>query len=426
MGYTLCLIRHGQSRWNEENRFTGWTDVDLTDRGIKQAIRAGNMLKAHGYAFDVAYTSVLKRAIRTLWHVLDQMDELYIQDHKLWRLNERHYGALQGLNKAETAKKYGDAQVKVWRRSYATPPDALDAEDPRHPKHDPRYKDVPAQELPATESLKTTLGRFLPAWHQDIAPAIKRGERIIIAAHGNSLRALIKHLDQVGDDDIVNLEIPVGMPLIYELDNDLKPIKHYYLGDAGAEMRSMAFLSDGPLLQLLSRRLIDAGTCDIDKAWLLTSVQAGNGNGNGVGKHPASVAPVDETSAPSAGHYFLKHSADVAEAMASAEFVLLAAGQPETQELLPQLHDTLSPDKHVVIAVLDKDADVDLAKLEGSLGIKQRTLAVKLQAEESQEPMEVLTLGAATSEDASLVATIFEAAICRRALVKQPQAGQKQ
>ena len=227
----LVLVRHGESAWNKENRFTGWTDVDLSEKGREEAHEGGAVLKAEGYTFDVAYTSVLKRAIRTLWMVLDEMDLMWIPVHRSWRLNERHYGALQGLNKAETAEKFGEAQVKVWRRSYDVPPPALEPSDARYPGHEARYKSLTQAELPLTECLKDTVARFLPIWHETIAPAVKRGERVLIAAHGNSLRALVKYLDNISDDEIVGLNIPTGVPLVYELDDNLKPIRHYYLGD---------------------------------------------------------------------------------------------------------------------------------------------------------------------------------------------------
>ena len=227
----LVLLRHGESTWNKENRFTGWTDVDLSDKGRQEAKEGGQVLKAGGYTFDVAYTSVLKRAIRTLWTVLDELDQMWIPVHRSWRLNERHYGALQGLNKAETAAKFGEAQVKVWRRSYDVPPPALTADDPRYPGSDPRYRNLTKEELPLTECLKDTVARFLPLWHETIAPAIQSGQKVLIAAHGNSLRALVTYLDNIPEDEIVELNIPTGMPLVYELDDQLKPLKHYYLGD---------------------------------------------------------------------------------------------------------------------------------------------------------------------------------------------------
>jgi 2,3-bisphosphoglycerate-dependent phosphoglycerate mutase len=229
--YKVVLLRHGESIWNMENLFSGWTDVDLSERGKAEAHRAGQLMKAEGYVFDVAFTSVLKRAIRTLWTALDEMDLMWIPVHHSWRLNERHYGALQGLNKAETAARYGDAQVKIWRRSYDIQPPALEKDDPRWPGRDPRYQDLAPQDVPLTECLKDTVARFLPYWHETIAPAIKSGERVIIAAHGNSLRALVKYLDNIPDSEIVELNIPTGVPLVYELDEDLKPIRHYYLGD---------------------------------------------------------------------------------------------------------------------------------------------------------------------------------------------------
>ena len=229
--YKIVLLRHGESEWNKENRFTGWTDVDLSEKGIEEAKRAGKLMKEAGLDFDIAYTSVLKRAIRTLWLAQDVMNLLWIPVIKSWRLNERHYGALQGLNKAETAQKYGDEQVHIWRRSYDTQPPALTEADERFPGHDRRYHDLTKDELPLTECLKDTVARFLPFWHETVAPAIKSGKRVLIVAHGNSLRSLVKYLDNIPDDEIVELNIPTGVPLVYELDKDLKPIKHYYLGD---------------------------------------------------------------------------------------------------------------------------------------------------------------------------------------------------
>jgi 2,3-bisphosphoglycerate-dependent phosphoglycerate mutase len=238
--YKIVLMRHGESQWNLENRFTGWTDVDLTDLGREQARKAGQMLKDQGYEFDIAFTSVLKRAIRTLWIALDAMDAMYLPVHNNWRLNERHYGALQGLNKAETAAQYGDEQVLIWRRAYAIAPNPLALDDPRHPKFDPRYARLSAQQLPATECLKDTVERVLPFWEETIAPAIRAGRRVMISAHGNSLRALIKHLDHVSEEDIVHLNIPTGQPLVYELDKDLRPIRHYYIGDPAEIAAAMA------------------------------------------------------------------------------------------------------------------------------------------------------------------------------------------
>ena len=238
--HTIVLLRHGESTWNKENRFTGWTDVDLSERGREEATEAGRLLREGGYVFDRAFTSVLKRAIRTLWMALDGLDQMWIPVEKSWRLNERHYGALQGLNKAETAAQHGEAQVKVWRRSYDILPPPLTADDPRHPSRDPRYAALKPEELPLTESLKTTVERFLPYWHGTIAPAITSGERVLIAAHGNSLRALVKYLDHLDEQTIVELNIPTGIPLVYELDEQLKPIRHYYLGDAAAAAAAAA------------------------------------------------------------------------------------------------------------------------------------------------------------------------------------------
>ena len=237
-GSKLVLLRHGQSTWNKENRFTGWTDVDLSDKGREEATAAGRLLRDEGFSFDIAYTAVLKRAIRTCWMALDELDLLWIPVERHWRLNERHYGALQGLNKAETAAKHGDAQIKIWRRSYDIPPPPLDAGDPRHPSHDPRYAALSPGDLPSTEALKQTVDRFLPYWSGTIAPAIRSGRRVLITAHGNSLRALVKYLDHISDQDIVELNIPTGIPLVYELDANLEPIKHYYLGDAEAAARA--------------------------------------------------------------------------------------------------------------------------------------------------------------------------------------------
>lgn len=235
----LVLLRHGESDWNKQNRFTGWTDVDLSEKGIEEAKRAGELLKKEGFTFDIAYTSVLKRAIRTLWLTLDGMDLMWIPVVRNWRLNERHYGALQGLNKAETAAKFGDEQVLIWRRSYDIQPPKLEKSDERYPGHDPRYADLTEEELPLTECLKDTVARFLPLWHETIAPVIKSGKKVLIAAHGNSLRALVKYLDNIPDEEIVSLNIPTGIPLVYELDDDLKPIRHYYLGDEAAVEAAM-------------------------------------------------------------------------------------------------------------------------------------------------------------------------------------------
>ena len=237
--YKLVLVRHGESVWNKENLFTGWTDVDLSAKGIQEATEGGEFLKKEGFLFDVAFTSVLKRAIRTLWIIMDQMDLMWIPVIRDWRLNERHYGALQGLNKAETAAKYGEDQVKIWRRSYDIPPPPLEENDPRNPAKDPRYKELSKNEIPLTECLKDTVARFLPCWHEKIAPAVKSGKRVVVVAHGNSLRALVKYLDHISDQAIVELNIPTGMPLVYELDQNLKPIRHYYLGDPEKVKRAM-------------------------------------------------------------------------------------------------------------------------------------------------------------------------------------------
>jgi len=227
----LVLVRHGQSLWNKENRFTGWTDVDLDEQGQKEANLAGQILKDSGFTFDIAFTSVLKRAIRTLWLILDKMDLMWIPVERSWRLNERHYGALQGLDKAETAQKFGEDQVQIWRRSYDIPPPALDESDERNPKNDPRYAEISNEEIPLTEALKNTKDRFLPYWHAEIAPALKENKRVLVVAHGNSLRALVKFLDDVSNEEIVKINIPTGIPLVYELDDNLRPIRHYYLGD---------------------------------------------------------------------------------------------------------------------------------------------------------------------------------------------------
>jgi 2,3-bisphosphoglycerate-dependent phosphoglycerate mutase len=242
--YKLVLLRHGESTWNKENRFTGWTDVGLTGKGLAEAKAAGQLLKDAGFAFDVAYTSMLKRAVKTLWTALEEMDRMWIPIHHSWRLNERHYGALQGLNKAETAAKFGEEQVKVWRRSYDTRPPPLAEGDLRLETNDPRYADMKPGEFPRTECLKDTVARFLPYWHGTIAPAVKSGESVIVAAHGNSLRALIKYLDDVSDQEIVGLNVPTGQPLVYELDADLRPLKSYYLGDPEAIKAAMAAVAN--------------------------------------------------------------------------------------------------------------------------------------------------------------------------------------
>ena len=240
----IVLLRHGESTWNKENRFTGWTDVDLTPQGIQEAQYAGRLLRDHGFAFDIAYTSVLKRAIRTLWIVLDEMNQMWIPVEHSWRLNERHYGALQGLNKAETAVQYGDEQVLIWRRSYDIRPPALNIDDERFAGSDPRYKNMPQSDIPVTECLKDTVARFLPYWNASIAPQIEAGKNVIIAAHGNSLRALIKYLDGISDEDILNYNIPTGIPLVYELNNQLKPIQSYYLGDQARIEEAMQLVAN--------------------------------------------------------------------------------------------------------------------------------------------------------------------------------------
>jgi 2,3-bisphosphoglycerate-dependent phosphoglycerate mutase len=240
MSHKIVLIRHGESQWNLENRFTGWTDVDLTENGLEEARRAGQQLRAEGFSFDLCYTSVLRRAIRTLWTILDEMDLMWLPVVHNWRLNERHYGSLQGLNKTETAEKYGEAQVKIWRRAYAIAPQPLPDGDPRLSTGDPRYAKLRPEEVPRTECLKDTVARVVPFWNESIAPALKLGRKVIVAAHGNSLRALVKHLDGVSDDEIVELNIPTARPLVYELDADLKPIRHYYLGNQEEIAAAMA------------------------------------------------------------------------------------------------------------------------------------------------------------------------------------------
>ncbi|MFO0572656.1 MAG: 2,3-diphosphoglycerate-dependent phosphoglycerate mutase [Polyangia bacterium] len=239
--HKVVLLRHGESLWNQENRFTGWVDVPLSDKGVEEAHTAARLIAAEGLRFDVAHTSVLRRAIKTLWIVLEDLEQMWLPVHKSWRVNERMYGALQGLNKAETAARHGEAQVKIWRRSYDTPPPPLSPDDPQWPGRDPRYAGLRKDELPATECLKDTVARFLPYWEQHIAPAIRAGQRVLIVAHGNSLRALVKHLDGISDQDIVELNIPTGVPLLYELDADLKPLHRRYLGDeAAAQAKAQA------------------------------------------------------------------------------------------------------------------------------------------------------------------------------------------
>ncbi|MFX0032781.1 MAG: 2,3-diphosphoglycerate-dependent phosphoglycerate mutase [Candidatus Hodarchaeota archaeon] len=242
--YVLVLLRHGESIWNKENRFTGWTDVDLSEKGIEEAKKAGQILKREGYTFDVAFTSVLKRGIRTLWIVLDEMDLMFIPVYRHWRLNERHYGALQGYYKSEMAEKIGEEQVLIWRRSYDVRPPALKTTDPRYPGNDPRYRDLSQKEIPLTECLKDTVERFLPYWHETIAPVVKSGKKVLISAHGNSLRALVKYLDNLSNEEVVNLDIPTGIPLIYELDNELKPLKKFYLGDPEDIQKAIQVVAD--------------------------------------------------------------------------------------------------------------------------------------------------------------------------------------
>ena len=240
----MVLLRHGESKWNKENRFTGWTDIKLSEKGVEEAVEAGRVLKKEGYIFDVAYTSVLNRAIKTLWLVLEEMDLMWIPVYRCWRLNERHYGELQGFNKAETAEQQGADQVKLWRRSYDVRPPALTPDDPRYPGNDPRYANLKEEELPLTECLKDTVERFLPYWHETIAPAVRDGKRVLIAAHGNSLRALVKYLDKISDEDIVGLNIPTGIPLVYELEDNLTPIRSFYLGDPEAVKQATQSVAD--------------------------------------------------------------------------------------------------------------------------------------------------------------------------------------
>lgn len=240
----LVLARHGESLWNQENRFTGWTDMDLSEKGIAEAHQAGQVLRQAGFDFDLAFTSVLRRAIRTLWIIQDEMDLMWIPVEISWRLNERYYGALQGLNKTETAEKFGEEQVHIWRRSYDTPPPAVEESDPRFPGHDPRYRGLDPSDLPRTECLKDTVKRFLPYWHDAIAPAVKSGRKVLVAAHGNSLRALVKYLDNISDEAIADLNIPTGIPLVYELDDTLKPLRHYYLGDPEAVAKATQAVAD--------------------------------------------------------------------------------------------------------------------------------------------------------------------------------------
>ena len=242
--HRLVLLRHGESTWNRENRFTGWTDVDLSEKGRTEAEEAGRLMAAERFEFDIAHTSLLKRAIRTLWIALDEMDLMWIPVERSWRLNERHYGALQGLNKAETAAQHGEAQVKIWRRSYDIPPPPLTAEDPRHPSRERRYSDLRRDELPLTESLKDTVARFLPYWHETVAPAIRAGRKVIVVAHGNSLRALVKYLDDVSDEEIVDVNIPTGIPLVYLLNDDLKPLQQFYLGDPDTAKKAAAAVAN--------------------------------------------------------------------------------------------------------------------------------------------------------------------------------------
>jgi 2,3-bisphosphoglycerate-dependent phosphoglycerate mutase len=257
---TVVLLRHGESDWNRENRFTGWTDVDLSERGVEEAHEAGRLLVAEGLTFDLAFTSLLRRAIRTLWIVLEELETMWLPVHGSWRLNERHYGALQGLNKAETAERYGDEQVRLWRRSYDVRPPDLSPDDPRFPGNDRRYADLGPDELPTAESLKDTIARFLPYWHDEIAPAVRSGRRVLIAAHGNSLRALVKYLDGVSDDDIVGLNIPTGVPLVYELDDELRPLGHRYLGDqAGVEAAMAAVAAQGTASRVGSDPVLPSG-----------------------------------------------------------------------------------------------------------------------------------------------------------------------
>lgn len=466
--FTLVLLRHGESEWNRQNRFTGWTDVDLSEDGQRQAIKAGRLLNALGYRFDVTFTSVLKRAIRTLWHVLDQMDQMYLPEHKSWRLNERHYGNLQGLNKAETAAKFGDEQVHTWRRSYSVRPPPLDPSDPRHPRYDRIYAELDESLLPATESLQDCVARCLPYWHEEIAPAIHRGRRVLVAAHGNSLRGIVKHLDNISDEDIMHVEIPTGVPLVYELGPELQPLRSYYLGE--------------PLLKApaLDMGLLPGGGAllrECAKAFLQSAITSPSHLHCIEYRGPVDLAPAGEEPAhkssggPPGAELPATHHATIGPMLQQVEWVLASYAHDPTslpQPVDPAGHSTtcitllqhvaplLQPARHKVV-VLVPDFRVAGA-LEAAVGPDKKLLLVSRLLEPESEPwpaapttprpgttaqalpnspgpqppvagqaasgapggdraVEVSAVGAASSDEAEMVALMVTVGLGRRATV---------
>jgi 2,3-bisphosphoglycerate-dependent phosphoglycerate mutase len=391
MVHTIALIRHGESLWNLENIFTGWYDVDLSPAGIKEAIQAGKLLRTEGFEFDQAYTSVLKRAIKTLQNVLEQMDQLWLPVEKSWRLNERHYGDLQGKNKAETAKKYGDKQVHIWRRSYDIPPASMEQEDPRSAAKDRRYAHLKPEEVPLCESLKDTVARFLPFWHETIAPQVKAGKRVIIAAHGNSLRALVKYLDNISDEEIPSLEIPTGVPLIYELDDDLKPIRHYYVGTKEAFKKKLGVLGVAPEGDRLAEAFVNNGVAQ----WSTLNLRHGEYKGLAQTANDANAAG-DDTA--------------VAE---KSDVLFLVGDAANIRDRLKALQGSLQ--KQIVVAV---SSDGDLDTFQNAAGSSVKVFQAKPQdglkpgpkINDVGTPVTLLRGATSNDDDNLIVKTLFEAA----------------
>ncbi|KAK9858882.1 hypothetical protein WJX84_008498 [Apatococcus fuscideae] len=387
MGYTIALIRHGESVWNVANIFTGWTDVDLTEVGIREATLGGRLLRTQGFEFDLAYTSVLRRAIKTCNTVLDQLDQLWIPVTKEWRLNERHYGDLQGKNKKETAQKYGDEQVHIWRRSYDTPPATMTADDPRSARQDRRYSDLSPDQVPLTESLKETVARFLPYWKETIAPVVKSGKRVLIAAHGNSLRALVKYLDNISDAEIPGLEIPTGVPLIYELDDDLKPIKHYYIGEKAAVEKKLGFLGSSPEAERLAKAFTSAKLFKLKDLSYLADTNSEAFQKLGI------------------------ESAHDSDAIAAAADVLFVFGSAdELSSKLKDLSSQLKGDKIIVPVISSGTFSAKGANNKIVVAAPKDSLKPGGKVNDLGTPVSLKQAGSASEKDVAIVKTLFEAA----------------
>ncbi|KAK9826518.1 hypothetical protein WJX74_000123 [Apatococcus lobatus] len=386
MGYTIALIRHGESVWNVANIFTGWTDVDLTEVGIREATLGGRLLRTQGFEFDLAYTSVLRRAIKTCNTILDQLDQLWIPVTKDWRLNERHYGDLQGKNKAETAQKYGDEQVHVWRRSYDTPPATMSEDDPRSDRKDRRYAALETSQVPLTESLKETVARFLPYWKETIAPVVKSGKRVLIAAHGNSLRALVKYLDNISDAEIPGLEIPTGVPLIYELDDDLKPIKHYYIGEKSAVQKKLGFLGDAPEAERLAKAFTGAKLFNL--------------------KHLSYLAEGGSDAFKKLG---IESAADSDAIAAAADVLFVFGSAEEVSSRLKDFSSQLGGDKIVVPVLSSGTFSAEGVKNKVVVATPKDGLKPGPKPTDLWTPVSLAHVGSAAEKDVAIVKTLFEA-----------------